>query len=170
MSMQQCDTQRPSPAAQLSALEESTLIAGMLLIGAAAVALVVSDAVGGLARVVALGGFLAFAVCASSRAARLFRADTSASLPTAVARIHVRARPARAFSIVTIMLALALPLGAAITLLVMVEWAWLPLAAVVLLGGAAVFAGRARWRRVLLHADTGAAHYRGAHPDWDLRR
>src|SRR5919199_2108782 len=142
--MKRCPMDPPTDPTDLSEIEERTLLTGVLLIGAAVLALVLSHSAGGVARVLALGGFLAFGACAASRAARLFGVETGASLPTSVARIPVRTRPGRAISVITIVLALALPVGVAITLLVMVDWAWLPLTAVVGLGGAAAVAARAR--------------------------
>jgi heat shock protein HtpX len=125
--------------ARVSAFEGHSSIAGLVLILAAFVAAIASGDTGGLAQTIALAGFVAFALCAASRGVRVYRAGVTASLPASVGKTHVRIRPARAFGVVTVALALLLPLAAAVAVLAVVEWAWLPLAGVLVVGRAAVY-------------------------------
>src|SRR4051794_22358141 len=122
--------QRALRAANLSALEEGSLVAGVLLIFAAVVAGKVVGHADGLPRVIALVGLGGAGTCATLRGVRLYRAGVAAALPTSVAKVRVRVRPARGFSAITVALALVLPLAAGVALLALVDWAWLPLAAV----------------------------------------
>jgi heat shock protein HtpX len=126
-------------AAKLSAFEESSSLAGLLLIVAAVVAALVGSDAGGLARVIGSIGLIAFVMCATSRGVRLYRAGITASLPTSVGKVHVRARPARGFGVSTVALALVLPLAAGVALVALVDWAWLPLAGVLMLGCVGMF-------------------------------
>ena len=136
--------QRALRATQLSAFEGSSSLAGVLLTVAGAVAAVAASEAGGLPRAVGLAGLGAIALCAASRGVRLYRAGVSASLPASVGKLKVRVRPARGFGVLTMALAVALPLAVAVAVLVLVEWAWLPVAGVVLLGCGALIATWAR--------------------------
>jgi hypothetical protein len=124
----------------VSALEAFTLPAGALLILAAVAAAFLNEDPGGLARALGTAGFAVLGISATSFAVRLYRAGVAASLPASVARVQVRVRPARGFNTVTVALALVLPLAATAAPLVLLEWGWLPLAGVVLLGCAVVVA------------------------------
>jgi heat shock protein HtpX len=132
----------------LSLLERGCLLAAAVLLVAAVVNVWAAEHIGGRDRPlgsVALGVIVAVA---ASRAVRLYRAGLSASLPTSVARVHVRVRPARGFSVVTVGLALVLPIAVAATLLALFEWGWVLVAAVLLLGCAAqIVASEARDKR-----------------------
>jgi heat shock protein HtpX len=130
-------------ATKLSVPETQALRTGVGLIFAAVVAAVAEEQAGGLARFlgsVALGVFL---LAATSRGVALYRAGATASLPAAVGKVRVRIRPARGFGVSAVGVALVLPLAAAAILLAVVEWAWLPVSAVVLVGCAAAFVTRA---------------------------
>ena len=94
---------------------------------------------GGFARVFGSAGLVAIALFAASRAVRRYRAGAPAAIPAAVGRAPVRARPRRIFSAVTIALALGLPLALAVAGLVLVEWAWVVVLGVLLLGCAGTF-------------------------------
>src|SRR3954471_20793685 len=137
--MRRYHVQRALRLARLSGFEQHSLLAGVLLIVAAVVAVFVLKDVGGPARAIGLAGLTALMICAASRGARLYRAGITASLPVSVGRVNVRVRPARASSAATFVLALVLPLGAGVAVLALVGWAWLLVAAVVLLGGAGLF-------------------------------
>jgi heat shock protein HtpX len=124
--------------ANLSGFERHSLLAGPLLILAAFVAAVVNDHTGGLDRLIGAAGLASVVVCAASRGGRLYRAGVRASLPTSVARVQVRVRPARGFNATAVTLALVLPLAAAVAVVAVVDSGWLILAAVLLLGCAAM--------------------------------
>jgi heat shock protein HtpX len=132
--MRRYHLQRALSAANLSPLEEGSLLTGVLLTVAAVVAALVSGDAGGLARMVGLAGLAGMVTCATSRAGRLYRAGMTASLPTSVAKVRVRARPARSFSAGTVALALVLPLAAGVAVLAVFDLGWLVVAAVLLLG------------------------------------
>jgi len=135
--MHRYHVQRALRSAGITALEVNSLLAGVTLIVVAAVgAALVRDA-GGEARLVAWGGLLSLFVCAISRAVRLYRAGTPAALPASVGRVAVRVRPARAFCAGAVTVSLLLPVAAAVAVLALVDWSWLLVAGVVLLGGAA---------------------------------
>ncbi len=118
----------------LPALEANLLLAALVLILAGAGASVVAWDAGDLRRVVGTAGLVALVLGATARAVRLYRAGTTASLPTAVGRVPMRVRPARGFGLLAVTVALVLPLAAAVAVLATVEWAWLPLAGVLLTG------------------------------------
>ena len=137
--MHRYHVQRALRSARISALEVNSLLAGVTLIVVAVVgAAIVWDAAGE-ARLVAWAGFLSLCVCAISRGVRLYRAGTPAALPSSVGRVAVRVRPARAFCAGVVTVSLLLPLAAAVAVLALVDWSWLLVAGVVLLGGAALF-------------------------------
>jgi len=140
--MRRTDDPEAVQAGKLSPFERHSLLVGSLLVAAAVVITRFGGDPGGTARLIALVGLAATMVCATSRGVRVYRAGVTASLPTSVARVHVRARPGRAYNITTVTLALLLPSVAVVGVLALVAWAWLPVAGVVLVGGAAVFA---RW-------------------------
>jgi hypothetical protein len=83
------------PRSEAVRAREGALLAGPLLILAAVVTAIVGGEPGGLARVVGLSGLAALLLCAASRAVRRYRAATTASLPTSIARVFVRTRPLR---------------------------------------------------------------------------
>jgi heat shock protein HtpX len=129
--------------AKLSALEECSLLVGLVLITAALTVAFLWHHTGGSIRAIALIGFGSVAICAGSRGVRLYRAGVTASLPTSVARVEVPARPPAAISVITPTLALALPLAAVVTVLAVVYWSWLVLAGVLLLGSVGLYAASA---------------------------
>jgi Zn-dependent protease with chaperone function len=128
----------------LSVLEANLLLSGLVLILAGAGAAVVAWDTGDLRRAVGTAGLVALVLGAIARGVRLYRAGTRAALPTAVGRVPMRVRPARGFGLIAVTVALALPLAAAAVALATVEWAWLLLAGVLLVGvcAAAVTSGR----------------------------
>jgi heat shock protein HtpX len=142
--MRRYHLQRALRAASLSAFEEASVLAALLLVPAAVVAAVAGEDAGGIARALGCAGLAAIVACAASRGVRLYRAGARASLPPSVGRVSVRARPPRVLTATTIALALGLPLAVAVTLLAVVDWAWLPVAAVLLLGCAGAFVTWAR--------------------------
>jgi hypothetical protein len=135
-------------AARLSALEEGAFLAGLIMTVGAVVAAVLAGDLGGLARIIGCAGVAGLAICAASRAVRLYRAGATASLPNSVGRVRVRTRAPRVLSAITVLLALVLPLAGSAALLVGVEWGWLALAAVWMVGGAGAFATWMRQARV----------------------
>ena len=127
---------------RLSAFETGMLRTGLLSLAVAATtAVIVWDARGG-ARVLGLAGLLALLLCGASRGVRLYRAGVRASLPVSVGRTPVRIRPARGFVAISIALAVLLPLAASVALLVVVDWVWLLVAGVALLGAACAVLAR----------------------------
>jgi heat shock protein HtpX len=133
----------------LSAFETGLLRTGLLSLAVAAVtALFVWDA-RGVPRALGLAGLAALGLCAASRAIRLYRAGVEASLPAAVGRTPVRIRPARGFLAGAVVVAVVLPLAATGALLVFVDWVWLLVAGVALIGAAAAVT-RAGGDRVVL--------------------
>ena len=131
-------------AARISAFERHSSLAGLLLILAAPVAAMVTKDLGGLPQAIALAGLALLVMYAASRGVRMYRAGMTASLPASVGKMQVRVRPARGFVVSTVAIALVLPLAAGVAVLALVEWAWLPLAAALLLGWAALSVTRAR--------------------------
>jgi heat shock protein HtpX len=131
-------------ATELSRIEQALLCAGVLLVITAVVVAFFGSYAGGVARTIGSLGLAGVAICATLRGVRLYQAGMTASLPTSVARVHVRVRPARAFNVSTVTLALALPFAACVVVLALVYWAWLLLVGVLLLGGVAMFATRER--------------------------
>ena len=121
--------------ARLTALEVTALRTGVLAIVVGAVwAFVQSDARVGVPRVLGLAGLLALALCGAMRGVRLYRAGVKASLPATVGRTQVRIRPARGFIASSVIVALVLPLAAAVAIVAFVDWSWLLVAGVVLIG------------------------------------
>jgi heat shock protein HtpX len=131
-------------AANLSPLEEGSLLAGVLLIVAGVGVAFAAHYPGGAARMIGSLGLAAIAICAVSRGAWLYHAGVTASLPTSVARVHVRARPARAFNVSAVTLALVLPFAACAIVLALVHWAWILLSGVLLMAAAALYSTWAR--------------------------
>ena len=142
--MDRHDLQSAPRAPRLPAPDKGAFVAGILLIAAAVVTAVIGEDAGGIARVLGSAGLVAVATCAAARGVRAYRVGVTAALPTSVARVQVRVRPARGFNALTVALALVAPLAGAVAFLVLVEWAWLPLDCVVSLGCAA---GIVTWRR-----------------------
>jgi Zn-dependent protease with chaperone function len=125
---------------RVSTLEVNLLLSGVTLIVAGVGATIIASDAGDLRRVAGTAGLAALVLCAASRGVRLYRAGTRASLPTAVGRVRIR--EAHGFGVLAVAIALGLPLAAAATLLAVVEWAWLPLAGVLLVGIGAVVVTR----------------------------
>jgi heat shock protein HtpX len=125
-------------------LEEGSLLAGVLLIVAGVGVAFAAHYPGGAARMIGSLGLAAIAICAVSRGAWLYQAGVTASLPTSVARVHVRARPARAFNVSAVTLALVLPFAACAIVLALVYWAWILLSGVLLMAAAAMYSTWAR--------------------------
>jgi heat shock protein HtpX len=141
--MHRYHVRRALRAGKLSSFEEVSLLAGVVLIVAAFVTALIIGAraahAGGLPRLLGLIGLAGVAICATSRGARLYRAGVTATLPTSVAKVRVRVRPTRGFGGATIALALVLPFAAGVAVLALWPPAWLPVAAVLLLGCVAGF-------------------------------
>jgi heat shock protein HtpX len=153
--MRRIDGDWASQKRRLSVFEVATLQTGLLAVAVGAVtALFVSDATGGVPRVLGLAGLAALLLCAASRGGRLYRAGIKASLPAAVGRTPVRIRPARGFIACAVVVAVVLPLAAAVALLVIVDWAWLLVAGVLVIGGAVTF--------VTATGDDNAYHFYGS--------
>jgi len=137
--MRRYHVQRAVGAEKFSAFEEEALIGGILLIVAAVVAAMAAGDAGGLAREIGSLGLAGLLTFAASRGFRLYRARAAAALPTSVGRVRVHARAARGFIVSTVALALVLPLAAGVAVLVLVEWAWLLVAGMLLLGAFGMF-------------------------------
>jgi heat shock protein HtpX len=149
--MDRYHARRALRAAEVSWLEEGALLAGLLLVVAGCIAALIALDAGGAARALGSAGLVGIATCAASRGLRLYRAGTAAALPTSVARVRVRTRPRRAVSAITVVLSLGLPLTVAVAVVALVDWGWLAIAGVVLLGCAAVVA---LWIERLRRGDT----------------
>ena len=126
-------------AAGLSGFERGALLGGVALLAVAVLVAAVTRELGGLARVLGTAGPAVLAVGAASRGVRHHRAGERATLPTSLARVRVRARPLRAFSVVTVGVSLGLPLAAVVAVVAVPSWGWLAVAGVLLLGCAAMF-------------------------------
>ena len=107
----------------------------MVLLLAAVPSAVIAEDVGGPRRLAAVAGIAALVLWAGLHALWIYRAGARAVLPASVGRTPVRIAPARGYAALTFAVALALPLGAVAALLTLVEWAWLPVAFVLVLGG-----------------------------------
>ncbi|HMJ96943.1 MAG TPA: M48 family metalloprotease [Thermoleophilaceae bacterium] len=142
--------------ARMSGFEESSFVAGMLLLVAGTVFAIADGDPGGPAGTLGTIGLGVLGVCAISRALRLYLASAPASLPRSVGRVAVRIRPRWVSTATTATFALVLPAAAAVTLVVAVDWGWLPIAGVLLLGGLGILV-----KAVRDHSDEG---YGGA-PD-----
>jgi heat shock protein HtpX len=121
-----------------SGFERHLRMTGPLLVVAAVVLAIANESVGGPARALALMGYGTLAVYALSRGVRLYRAGAAASMPASVARIRVRVRPRRISTIATAGFALGLPVAVCAVPLALLEWAWVPMAGALLLGGVAL--------------------------------
>ena len=126
-------------AAKLSTFERNALLVGVFSVVAAIGMAFGFETTGGSVRFMGLAGLLALLICASSRGIRLYRAGIRAALPTSVGRTRVRIRPSRGFGVLTVALAIVLPLAAVVAVLILVEWAWLPVAGVLLVGCAGMW-------------------------------
>jgi heat shock protein HtpX len=126
-----------------SSFEHHSLIAGLLLLVAAPIVAAAEDSLGGSARLVAVIGLGVLGLHALSRSVRLYRAGVPASLPESVGRVTVPMRPGRIASATTAFLALGLPVAAGVTLVTLLDWIWLPLAAALVIGGFASLLRRA---------------------------
>ncbi len=111
------------------------LAAGMVLLVAAVLSARITGDPGGLRRLAGVGAIAALLLSAGVNAARTYRATARAVLPASVGRAPVQIAPARGYAALTFVVALALPLGAVAALLALVDWAWLPVALVLVLGG-----------------------------------
>ena len=120
--------------ARASRFEEHSFLTGLLLIGAAVVLAIVNGDLGGSARALGALGLVVLSLCATSRAVRLYRANVTAALPESVGRAGIRIRPRWISTVTTAMFALVLPAGAAVAMVVLVEWGWLLIAGALLLG------------------------------------
>lgn len=134
--------QRATRASNLSLFEQNALLSGLALTATGALGCVGLWTVDGGGRFMGLSGLLFLLVSAVSRGVRVYRAGARASVPKSVGRTRVRVRPSRWFGAVTISLGLVLPAAAVGALLVLVSWAWLPVAAVLLLGSAGLWVSR----------------------------
>ena len=127
----------------LSRLEKASLLTAVLLIVAAVIAIATTRSPGGIARMIGSVGLAALVVCAASRGVQRYRDGTTASLPEAVAKVRVRIGPARGFTLVSLMVAIGVPLAAIVVLLALIEWSWLLVALVLLVGCLGVLVTRA---------------------------
>ncbi|CAA9507754.1 MAG: hypothetical protein AVDCRST_MAG30-2306 [uncultured Solirubrobacteraceae bacterium] len=131
-------------ALNLSLAERDLLVAGPTLIVVATIGCLGPWTVAGTGRLLALAGLGLLAACASLRAIRLLRWKTAAPVPSSVGRTRIRIRPTRGFAAIAMTLALGLPLVSIVALLALVEWTWLPIAGVLLVGCAGVRMTRER--------------------------
>jgi len=119
--------------AGLSRFEAVLGVCGVVSVLAGVFLAVVTDRADGLPRGLGLEGMLALVLVALARGVRRYQGSATAALPHSVGRTRIR--PARAFAMVSVVVALGLPLAAAGALAALVDWAWLPLAGVALIGG-----------------------------------
>lgn len=124
--------------ARLSPFERHALLIGAILTAVAFPVAWIHEETGGSARAIASYGLAAVAASATSRALRLYLLGMRASLPTSVARIPVRVRAPRLSSASAGVGGLVVPLAAIVSVLVLVKWAWMVLAGVLLFGGIGV--------------------------------
>jgi heat shock protein HtpX len=122
-------------ASGLSTVEWNLLAGGLVLLAAAVVGALSAEDAGGIRRLLGVAGIVTLGLCAAWRAVRIHRAGLTASLPAAVGRAPVPIGAARGFAAATIAFALVLPCAVAIVLVALVEWMWLPVAGVLVLGG-----------------------------------
>ncbi|HET8950206.1 MAG TPA: M48 family metalloprotease [Solirubrobacteraceae bacterium] len=126
----------------LSTLELNLILGGLVLLAAALVAALAAEDAGGARRLVACAGLVSLLLSAGAYALRIRRAGEPAALPVSVGRTRIA--PARGFAAATVAVAVVLPLAAAATGLVLYDRAWLPVAAVLVLGGAHAIANGPR--------------------------
>jgi heat shock protein HtpX len=138
--MDRYHARRALRAARVSSLEEGSLLGGLLLIAAGCAAALITIDPGGIARLLGSAGLAGVITCAASRGLRLYRADAATALPTSVARVRVHHRPNRVLSVITVLLSLGLPLAAAVAAIAVVEWGWLVVIVIALLGSMAAVA------------------------------
>ena len=120
----------------MSDVEKTGVILGIALLAMATVVAWASETAGGMVRITGLTGIASLLTYAAARGVRVYRAGISSRLPSTVGRTAVRIRPSRAFAVTAIVVALVLPLAVAVAVLALVEWAWLPVAGMLLLGAA----------------------------------
>jgi heat shock protein HtpX len=137
--MDRYHARRAYGAAKVSSLEEVSFVAGLILIAAGCVAALINFHAGGVARALGSVGLAGILICATARGLRLYHAGTAAALPTSVAKVRIRTKPSRTISLATVLLSLVLPLAAGVTVVALVDWGWLVIVGVVLLGSVAVF-------------------------------
>jgi heat shock protein HtpX len=138
--------------ARVSRFEEHSFLVGVLSICAALVLAIFNGDLGGSAWALGALGLAVLGLCATSRGVRLYRANVTAALPESVGRAGIRIRPPRIATVTTAMLALVLPAAAAVALVVWVEWGWLLIAGVLLLGGLGLLVGAVRRSREISYA------------------
>jgi Zn-dependent protease with chaperone function len=132
--MRRYHVQRALRAADLSTFAQGTFLAGVTLVVTAIVAALVGHDAGGVGRVIGLVGLAGILVCAISRGVRLYRASMTSPLPSAVVKVHVGVRPARGFGVITVALALGLPLAAGVVAITFFDSGWLLIGVVLLVG------------------------------------
>ncbi len=143
--------------ARVSRFEEHSFVTGILLLVVGTGVAVAHDDAGGLAWALGTMGLAAFGLCAISRGVRLYRANAAASLPRSVAKVRVRVRPWRVSTATTAAFALVLPAAAAVALVAAVDWGWLAIAGVLLVGCLAMFVNAVRNRSgELVYTASGA--------------
>ena len=120
--------------ARLSSFEEQSLVTGILLLVAGTVVAMAHEDLGGSAGLLGKIGLGLLGVCALSRAVRPYRANVAATLPQSVGRLGVRIRPRRVSTAITVAFALVLPAAASVALLAVVDWGWLAISGVLLVG------------------------------------
>jgi heat shock protein HtpX len=127
-------------------MQWAALAAGMVLLAAAVPSSVIADDAGGPRRLAGVAGIAILLLWAGSHALVLLRATARAALPRSVGRTPVEIAPARGYAAGTFAVALALPIGALAVLLALVEWTWLPVALVLVLGGVIAMVGTVQAR------------------------
>jgi heat shock protein HtpX len=122
------------------------LAVGMVLLVAAVPSAMIAEDVGGPRRLAGVAGIVVLVLWAGSHGLVLLRATARGALPRSVGRAPVEIAPARGCAAGTFAIALALPLGALAVVLALVEWAWLPVAFVLVLGGVIAMVGEVQAR------------------------
>jgi heat shock protein HtpX len=136
-----------------STFENQVLLTGFLLLLAGAFLAMGNDSPGGPARAVGIAALGTLAVAALSYSMRLYRADAAVAMPASLGRVRVRVRPARLWTALTGMLALVLPCAVTVAFVVLTDWGWLAIGAVLLIGALAVLVANAGQVRRDYHRD-----------------
>jgi heat shock protein HtpX len=106
--------------------ERVLFAAGITLALCASIVLRASDDPGGLARALGVPGIAAVGLAAIARAARMYTAATRASIPSGVGRTDFQPEPSlRARMVVTVVLALGIPLAVVLAIVVVAEAGWI---------------------------------------------
>lgn len=127
-----------------SGLEEGALVTGILLLVVGAVLALVHRDPGGLAWFFGTCGLAALGIRAISGGIRLYRAGVAVSLPRSVGTVGIRIHPRRLSTAATTVFALVLPAAAAGAFVALVDWGWLAIGGVLLIGSVALLVSGAR--------------------------